>query len=108
MSAHSPDALTAAVLALPPAELWQHFDRLSGRPEVAASGWHLAEQRLSPRPNASRDAEWLRLHDDGLSYADIALAFGVARSTVAKAIQRERHRRVDTKSLSTDCGRYAS
>jgi hypothetical protein len=59
------DELVEAVLALLSDRLWRHFDHLAGRPEVSAAGWHLAERHLSPRPNASRDAEWLRLHDDG-------------------------------------------
>jgi DNA-directed RNA polymerase specialized sigma24 family protein len=87
------DHRTPTILGLPAERLWCLFDRLAGRPEVAAAGWHIAERRLTPRPNAERDAELLRLHDeDGLSYADIARAKHLRRGTVAKAIQRERRR----------------
>jgi DNA-directed RNA polymerase specialized sigma24 family protein len=103
------DDLAGTILGLPAERLWCLFDRLAGRPEVAAAGWHIAERRLTPRPNAKRDAELLRLHnEDGLSYADIASAKHLRRGTVAKAIQRERRREVDKKSLSTEGGRYAS
>jgi predicted DNA-binding protein (UPF0251 family) len=96
----SDDDLLAAVVSLPRKRRWRHFDRLAGRPEVAAVGFRVSERRLSPRRNTDRDEEWTRLHDEeGLSYGDIAHAVGVARDTVAKAVQRFRQR-VDSESPS--------
>lgn len=99
------DKLFGAVLALSPGSRWRLFDRLVGRPEIAAVGFRISECRLSPRPCAQRDAKWSALHDDGLSYADIARAHSTTRSTVAKAVQRHRRRR-DIDSLSTAEGEY--
>jgi hypothetical protein len=65
------------------------MDRLVGRVE----GWNLREKRISPCPNEARDAEWTKLHDDGLSFGDISRAFAVPRSTVSSAVQRYRQKR---------------
>ena len=95
------DTLLFRLLTLPPSELWQVFDRLAGRPEVAAAGWRVSERRLSGRPNAQRDEEWTRLHEeDRLSYGEIAYAHNTNRDTVAKAVQRFRRRR-DAEAMST-------
>ncbi len=99
------DGLVKRVLRLSPAQLWRFFDMLVGRPEVTAAGFRISERRLSPRPNAARDAGWTRLHDDGLSYAEIARVYHASRNTVAKAVQRFRQS-VDSESLSTPEGGY--
>jgi|SRR5579884_167730 len=86
------DGIIKRVLRLPPAQLWHFFDMLVGRPEVVRARWNISERRISPRPNAKRDAKWMQLHESGLTYSEIAHAFNTSRDTVAKAIQRFRQR----------------
>jgi hypothetical protein len=97
---HAVEGLLYGVLSLSFSDLWHFFDKLVGRPEVTAAGWRVSERRLSPRPNAKRDAEMAALNDDGLSYADIAHIFNLKPRTVARACQRLRQQKGDADSLS--------
>ena len=100
------DAL-AQVVSLTISDMWHFCDRLTGRSELAAAGWHLSEKRISRRPNAQRDAKMTALNDGGLSYADIAHAYHLDPRTVARACQRFRRRqRGDTESMSPSCLPY--
>ena len=105
---NSDDALFAAVLALPPRRRWRHFDRLVGRREVSEIGFNVSERRLSPPPNAQRDATMASLHDDGgLTYPEIARAYHITPAACARACQRFRRRQKgDNESLSPSCLPY--
>jgi DNA-directed RNA polymerase specialized sigma24 family protein len=94
------EGLLSRVLSLPSSDLSHFLDKLVGRPEVTASGWRVSERRLSPCPNAKRDAVMAALHDGGLSYADIAHIFNLKPRTVARACQRFRQQKGDADSLS--------
>ncbi len=94
------EALRERVLGLPLRERWRFFDGMIGRLELEAVNMKVSERRWSPCPNEERDARWTRLHDDGLSYAEIAHAHHATRTTVAKAVQRFRKKR-DSESMST-------
>jgi hypothetical protein len=94
------EGFLSGVLSLFFSDLSHFFDKLVGRPEVTAAGWRVSERRLSPRPNAKRDAEMTAPNDDGLSYADIAHIFNLKPRTIARVCQHLRQQKGDVYSLS--------
>jgi hypothetical protein len=91
---------TTLIDDLTDAELLAHLDALAGAPRVQTLGWRVSEHRLSPRPNADRDAKMTDLHDKReLDYTEIGRLFNLKPRTVARAVQRFRQRR-DSESLS--------
>jgi hypothetical protein len=97
------DMVSVITVDFDDAQRWKLFDRLVGR----VPGWRISEKRASVRPNEERDSTWTQLNDNGLSYADIALAVGLPRSTVASAVYRYRQF-VRTQSMRTDGDGYDS
>ena len=87
-----PRDLIGAVLALPREQLWDLFDRLAGRPEVAAAGWRLAERRLSAERYPRRNAEIRRRKAEGRSYGQLARDYGLSRSRIGKIVRAGRQK----------------
>lgn len=71
-----------------PAELTAIADPLRRLVHAANALEQLRQQQLSVA--RVRDAAMAQLHDQGLSYADIAKAAGTTRGRVAQIVQRHR------------------
>jgi hypothetical protein len=52
-------------------------------------------ERLRRETSAERGDKYLRLHNEGLSFADIARRFGVSRQGVGQAVHKAERRRAE-------------
>lgn len=89
------------VLSLPTPQRGEHFERLIGRPEVLDAGYTVRERRRTPDRFPERNAEIRQRHRAGESYGQLALAYGLSASGIAKIVQRGRRKSLDAQAAST-------
>lgn len=85
--------LLAALRRLPPAERHKFYDALAGAAFVEGDGWRVRERSIRRERFPDRNREIRLRHAKGESYGQLALAFGISSSGIAKIVQRGRRQK---------------
>ncbi len=94
-------AAVAGVLAMTRTELVAFLDTLAGLPRIEEAGWRVREKQTRGERFPTRNAKIRERARNGESYGQLALAFGLTSSAVAKIVQRGRKKSMDAQPMST-------
>jgi hypothetical protein len=83
--------ILAATRRLSPSDLDDFLDELSGQQCVENAGWRVRRRRQGVERYPQRNAEIRARHAAGESYGQLALSYGLSRSTIAGICTRRIH-----------------